>query len=57
MDDNELREELRDIDESEDVDVSEWEAEFIESVVYNYQGPLSDKQREKAEEIIERYTK
>jgi len=56
MDDEELREELKSIDVSEFVTVSSWEADFIESVVYEYEGPLSDEQRDKAEEIIEKYT-
>lgn len=56
MSDEEIREGLKEIDENEDIDVDSWEAEFIENVVYKYQGPLSEKQRAKAEEIIERYT-
>ncbi len=53
--DQQLRDLLREIDESDDVDVSAWEAGFIDSVVYKYNGPLSDKQRDSAESIIEKY--
>jgi len=55
MSDAEIRERLQDIDEDDDIDVSSWEAGFIESVVYRYKGPLSDAQREKARQIIEKY--
>lgn len=50
MTDDELRDALREIDEG-DADVSEWEAEFIESVVYRYDGPLSERQKAVAERI------
>lgn len=56
MTDEELREELRLLDTNEDVTVDSWEADFIESVVYKYKGPLSESQRKKAEQIIEKYT-
>lgn len=36
-------------------EVTDWEAKFLESVVYQYKGPLSPKQRKTALEIIERY--
>lgn len=55
MNDEELREELRDIDENEDIDVTPWEAEFIENVVYVFPGDLSEKQRDIAERIIQDY--
>ena len=54
--DEELRDKLKEIDELEEVDVSTWEAEFIESVVYkNKDWPLTSKQREVARQMIERY--
>lgn len=53
--DVEIREELKIIDANEDVDVSSWEADFIEHVVFKYAGTLSDKQRHKAEQLIEKY--
>ena len=56
MTDEELREELRDLDVSEHVEMDSYEADFIESVVYQYKGTLSDKQRKLAERIIEKYT-
>ena len=55
MTDEELRDELLAIDINEDVTVETYEADFIENVVFRYHGPLSDKQREKAAEIIEKY--
>lgn len=56
MTDEELREELRALDQNEDIEMDSWEADFIENVVYKYKGPLSENQREKAEQIIEKYT-
>lgn len=53
--DAELRERLQAIDEDEDVDVSQWEGEFLDSVVYKYHGPLSERQRECALQILEKY--
>lgn len=55
MNDEQLRAALRKIDEDDSVDVTSWEANFIESVVYRYNGPLSPKQRDVAEKIIEKY--
>lgn len=55
MTDEELRETLRDIDQADEIDVDSWEADFIENVLYKYKGPLSDAQREKAQEIIDKY--
>jgi hypothetical protein len=54
MTDAELREKLREIDES-DHDVTKWEAEFLQSVVYAYGGSLSEKQRSAAIKIIGKY--
>lgn len=56
MTDGELREELRELDTNPDVTVDSFEADFIENVVYQYAGPLSEKQRKTAERIIEKYT-
>lgn len=54
--DEKIREELLEIDKS-DSDVSTWEADFIESVCFkNKDRPLTAKQVEAAENIIERYT-
>lgn len=55
MNDQEIRRRLKLIDEDDAVDVTRWEADFIESVVYRYSGPLSDKQRAVAEKIIDKY--
>jgi len=51
-DDEEIVNRLSDLD-GEDV-LTEWEHEFIESVSNRSRWPLSEKQREKAIEIIER---
>lgn len=56
MSDEELRDELKALDQNEDIDMDSWEAGFIENVVYKYKGPLSEPQRAKAEQIIEKYT-
>ena len=55
MDDNVLRERLIEVDNDEDLNISQWEAEFIESVCFQYDGKLSDKQRTMAKRIAERY--
>lgn len=55
--DNELREELKALDDS-DAEVTDWEAKFIQNIVYSYGGPLSTKergQRDMAIAIIEKY--
>lgn len=55
MDDEAIRNSLRDIDEDEDINVSSWEAGFLDSVLYKYEGPLSEAQRKIANQIIEKY--
>lgn len=53
---DEIRAELRLIDEDEDVDLTSFEAGFVEVVVYQSPDhPLSPRQEEIAEEIIEQY--
>ncbi len=54
MNDTEIRQQLEDIDNS-DVQVTSWEARFIDSVVYKQTGPLSESQRKAASEIISKY--
>lgn len=54
MTDQELREALHEIDESDDINVTSWEAEFIESVAFQSFN-LSLKQRATIEKMIERY--
>ena len=56
MSDEEIRAELRAIDESDNVDTSDYETGFIESLVYINKRPLTEKQRTKALEIIENYS-
>ena len=53
--DDKLREQLREIDENEDLEVTSFEASFLESVLFKYSGPLSEKQRAVARDMIERY--
>jgi len=51
--DEEIREELRAIDQMDDPDVTPWEIEFIENVGYGERTyPLSLKQRDIAGQII-----
>jgi late competence protein required for DNA uptake (superfamily II DNA/RNA helicase) len=53
--DDYLRQELQRIDDDEDLQVSRWEADFLESILFKWRGPLSSKQRKSAQEMIERY--
>jgi len=56
MDDDEIIEELRRIDESEDIDVDDWEAEFLSSIKKMPKPRhLSPKQKKAAERMIEKY--
>lgn len=55
MTDDEIRAELKAIDESDNVDTSDYETGFIESLVYINKRPLTEKQRAKALEIIDQY--
>ena len=55
MADDEIRSALSELDEEEDIDVTEWEADFIENVCFKYAGSLSMKQRATAEIILEKY--
>jgi len=57
MSDEELLLELRRLDDGDGLGVTPWEADFLESVLFERShGPLSDKQRDKAIEILEEYT-
>lgn len=55
LSDQDLRDRLKTIDESTDVDVTGWEGEFLDNVVYKQQGRLTTKQRETALKILEQY--
>jgi hypothetical protein len=55
MTDDEIRAELKAIDESEDVDVTKFEASFIETAVYKWKGPYSERQRQCGLQIIGKY--
>lgn len=52
--DAELREFLEMVDAGRN-EVTDWEAGFIESVLYKYTGPLSGAQRQSAFNIIRKY--
>lgn len=51
----ELRDQLKFIDKNEDIEVSRFEANFLENVLYRYRGPLSSRQKEIARQILEKY--
>ncbi|MFO0940115.1 MAG: hypothetical protein U0930_05045 [Pirellulales bacterium] len=52
--DQEIRDRLVELDNS-DKTVDSWTATFIDSIVFRFKGPLSEKQRSKALEILERF--
>lgn len=54
--DDELREELKDLDERDDVKVTPWEGMFLESVCYKKGLQMTSKQRNTAKQIIKKYT-
>ena len=52
----ELIEELRELDQREDIDVSRWEATFMESMFASHKfAALTPNERAKTIEIIEKY--
>ena len=53
--DDHLREVLLAIDESEDICVTSWEADFIESAVYQWKGEWTPKQRRTVMAIVDKY--
>jgi len=55
MSDEEIRDALARIDEDEATEVSQWEAEFLDSILYKYTGRLSVNQREAAIRIIKKH--
>jgi len=57
LSDSQLMDMLHDVDEDDDVDVTSWEAEFIDSIFKQYDkyGRLTEKQRAKVLEIVEEY--
>ncbi len=54
--DDELREELKDIDERDDVRVTPWEGMFIESVCYKKGLQMTKKQRDTVKQILKKYS-
>ncbi len=55
MDDDQIRDGLEEIDVG-DFDVTGWEADFLQSILHEWEGPLTERQRESAEKMIEKYT-
>lgn len=56
MTDQELRQALKELDQDPDVDVSEWEVDFLESILsQRTERSLSEKQRAVAERMIDQY--
>ena len=55
MNDIVLRELLLAIDESDDICVTSWEADFISSAVYQWKGEWTPKQRRMVMVIVEKY--
>jgi hypothetical protein len=53
--DSQIREKLEEIDEDDDLTVTAYEADFLNNIMYSYQGPLSEKQREVALRMIAQY--
>lgn len=53
--DDDLREILLAIDESDDICATSWEAYFIESAVYKWQGAWTLRQKRAVIQIIEKY--
>lgn len=54
MSDEDLKERLSQLDES-DEDLNSWECNFMESVNFNWDGPYTSGQRDKIEEMLEKY--
>lgn len=54
--DDYYRDILRDID-SEDIEISEWETKFIENLLYQYKGRLSQRQKQVIQKMGEKYGK
>lgn len=54
LSDDEIRKLLKELDE-EDIDVTRFEADFIESVCFKRKGSLSEKQRDVARNILDKY--
>lgn len=53
--DIDIRELLLAIDESDDICVTHWEADFIESAAYKWKGKWTPNQRRSAMQIIKKY--
>lgn len=55
LSDDRIRELLEELDHDDDTDVTSWEAHFLESVVYEWDGALTDAQRRCAMRMLDKY--
>ena len=55
LNDEEIRYILVEIDKSEEITITTWEAEFIDSAVYQQNGPWTVEQRALAAHIAEKH--
>jgi len=53
--DDNIKDRLKELDESDEHTVTSWEANFIETVVYNWNGELTEGQRQSGLQILEKY--
>ncbi len=54
LSDSEIIDRLTDLDRDDDIEVTSWEADFLESVLYRQKG-ISPRQREVALEMLDKY--
>lgn len=54
FDDESIKAGLRDIDNS-DIEIESWEADFIETILFKWEGQLTARQTSTAADIIEKY--
>lgn len=55
FDDESIKAELTEIDNDPTIDVESWEADFIETVLFKWEGQLTARQTSTAANIIEKY--
>lgn len=55
MTNEEIREHLLQLDADEDIEVTDWEAEFLETMLKRHPDNYTHRQREAAIRMIERY--
>lgn len=57
MTDEEIRERLMEVDQDDDIEVTSWEADFLQNILGEWEGHLTPRQRESAEKILDKYGK